>query len=56
MPARTSSVVDFAPNLVAIPHSPVKLFDTGLIPEIKRNGPPLFDKITGGVLRFQKVP
>src|SRR5258708_24805804 len=55
MPARTSSVVDFAPNFVAMPHSPVQLFDTGLIPEIKRNGLPLFDKITGGVLRFQKV-
>lgn len=56
MPARGSSVVDFAPNFVAIPHSPIKLFDTGLGPEIKGNGSPLFDKITGGVLRFQKVP
>src|SRR5580704_16634928 len=42
-------------TLSPLPHSPLKLLNTGLIPEIKRNGPPLFDKITGGVLRFQKV-
>jgi hypothetical protein len=38
MPARTSSVVDFTSNLVAIPHSPVKLFDTGFGPEINGMG------------------